>query len=67
MHVTLNGRIVGLAAGAIGGLLFVLLGWRAFLILLAFAVFGLLVGLWLDSQPCVARRLREVFTRLFLG
>jgi len=67
MHVTLNGRIVGLAAGALAGLLFVLLGWLAFLILLAFTLCGLLIGLWLDTQPGVARRLREVFTRLFLG
>ena len=67
MRLTLNGRTVGLAIGAAAGLLFVLLGWKAFLILLAFAVFGLLVGLWLDTQPGTARRLREVFSRLFLG
>jgi len=67
MRVTLNGKLVGLASGTLAGLLFVVLGWRGFLILLAFALFGLLVGLWLDSQPGVARRLREVFTRFFVG
>jgi len=67
MRLSLNSRTVGLAAGAIAGLAFILLGWKAFLILLAFAVFGLLVGLWLDTQPGTARRLREVFARLFLG
>jgi hypothetical protein len=65
MRLTLNARLIGLAAGALAGLLFVLLGWRGFLILLAFTLFGLLVGVWLDAQPEVARRLREVFARLF--
>jgi hypothetical protein len=65
MRLTLNARLIGLAAGALAGLLFVLLGWRGFLVLLAFTLFGLLVGLWLDAQPGVARRLREVFARLF--
>ena len=67
MRVTLNAKLLGLAAGTLAGLLFVVLGWRGFLILLAFALFGLLVGLWLDSQPGVTRRLREVFTRFFVG
>ena len=66
MRLTLNGRIVGIGSGAVAGLLFVLLGWRGFLILLAFTLFGLLVGLWLDTQPGIIHRLREVFTRLFL-
>ena len=66
MRLTLNARIIGIGAGAVAGLLFVLLGWRGFLILLAFTLFGLLVGLWLDTQPEVTHRLREVFTRLFL-
>jgi hypothetical protein len=66
MRLMLNGKVIGIGAGAIAGLLFVLLGWRGFLILLAFALFGLLVGLWLDTQPGITRRLREVFTHLFL-
>jgi len=67
MHLIWTGKIVGLLAGVIAGLLFVLLGWRSFLILLAFTLFGLLVGLWIDSQPELARRLREGLTRLFRG
>jgi len=67
MHPIWTGKIVGLLAGVIAGLLFVLLGWRSFLILLAFTLFGLLVGLWIDSQPELARRLREGLTRLFRG
>jgi len=67
MHLIWTGKIVGLLAGVVAGLLFVLLGWRSFLILLAFTLFGLLVGLWIDSQPELARRLREGLTRLFRG
>ena len=66
MRLAWNGKTVGLAAGAVAGLLFVLLGWKAFLILLAFTVFGLVVGFWVDSQPGMTRRLREVLSRLFL-
>lgn len=67
MHLTWTGRVVGLLAGVVAGLLFVLLGWRSFLILLGFTLFGLLVGLWIDSQPELARRMREGLTRLFHG
>jgi hypothetical protein len=67
MPLTLTGRFLGLAFGALAGLLFVLLGWRSFLILLAFTAFGFLVGLWIDAQPGLARRIRESFTRLFQG
>ncbi len=63
MRIALNAKILGLASGGIAGLLFVLLGWRSFLILLAFTLFGLCLGMWLDAQPGLARRLREVFTR----
>jgi uncharacterized membrane protein len=67
MHPTLTGRLVGLVGGAVAGLLFVLLGWRSFLILLAFTLCGLLIGHWIDSQPGLTSRLREAFTRLFQG
>lgn len=66
MRLTLNAGIIGIGTGAVAGLLFVLLGWRGFLILLAFTLFGLLIGLWLDTQPGITHRLREVFSRLFL-
>ena len=65
MRLTWNARLFGLAAGALAGLLFVVLGWQGFVILLAFTLFGLLAGLWLDTQPGAAQRLREVFTRFF--
>jgi len=61
----MTGRLFGLASGVVAGLLFVLLGWRSFLILLGFALFGLAVGFWIDTQPGLARRIRESFTRLF--
>jgi len=67
MRIALNAKLVGLGSGAIAGLLFVLLGWRSFLILLAFTLFGLCLGLWIDAQPGLARRIREVFERLLSG
>jgi len=63
MRLTLNAKVLGLLIGAICGLLFVLLGWRSFLIFLAFAAFGLLVGLWLDLTPAVLRKVRDALTR----
>lgn len=65
MPVMLNARIIGLAVGALAGLLFVLLGWQSFLILLGFALVGLLIGFWLDATPSALRKLREAFLRLF--
>jgi len=65
MRLTLNARVVGLAIGAICGLLFVLLGWQSFLIFLGFALAGLLIGLWLDATPAALRRFREAISRLF--
>ena len=66
MRFALNAKTVGLAAGVLAGLLFVLLGWRAFLILLAFTLFGFVLGIWLDAQPRLLQRIREAFARLFL-
>jgi len=65
MRLTLNARTVGLAVGAVAGLLFVLLGWKSFLISLGFALAGLLIGLWLDVSPAALRKLREAIARLF--
>ena len=49
MRLTLNGKLIGLASGLIAGLLFVFIGWQAFLILLGFILFGFLAGAWIDS------------------
>jgi len=65
MRLTLNAKVVGLAVGALSGLLFVVLGWQSFLILLGFALFGFLVGMWLDLTPSALRKLREALSRLF--
>lgn len=67
MHLTLNARLVGLGVGIAAGLLFVLLGWRSFLILLAFSLFGLLVGFWLDARPALLKRVIDALSRLFAG
>ena len=64
MRLTLNGKLIGLAAGLIAGLLFVFIGWQAFLILLGFILLGFLVGAWLDSREHVKRRLKQLIDRL---
>ena len=64
MRVTFSGKLVGLLAGLIAGLLFVFLGWQAFLILLGFILLGLLVGMWVDSSENVKQRLKDSFDRL---
>jgi len=64
MRLTLNGKLIGLAAGVIAGLLFVFIGWQAFLILLGFILLGFLVGAWIDSREHVKRRLKQLIDRL---
>ena len=64
MRFTLNGKLVGLAAGLIAGLLFVFIGWQAFLILVGFILLGLLVGAWIDSHEQVKRRLKSLIDRV---
>lgn len=64
MRLTLNGKLIGLAAGLIAGLLFVFIGWQAFLILLGFVLLGFLVGGWIDSREHVKRRLKQLIDRL---
>jgi ribose/xylose/arabinose/galactoside ABC-type transport system permease subunit len=64
MRVTFSGKLVGLLAGLIAGLLFVFLGWQAFLILLGFILLGLMVGMWVDSSENVKQRLKDSFDRL---
>lgn len=61
----LNPRLLGLIIGLVVGLLYVLVGWRVVLILLAFALVGYLLGIYLEAREDVTQRLREVFTRLF--
>jgi len=64
MRVSLNGKVVGLISGLVAGLLFVFFGWRAFLILLGFVVFGGLIGAWIDSRENVKRKLKQQIDRL---
>ncbi len=64
MRLTLNGKLIGLASGLIAGLLFVFIGWQAFLILLGFILFGFLAGAWIDSREDVKRRLKTLIDRL---
>lgn len=64
MRLTLNGKLIGLAAGVIAGLLFVFIGWQAFLILLGFILLGFLVGAWIDSREHLKRRLKQLIDRL---
>jgi uncharacterized membrane protein len=64
MRANLNGKLVGLVSGLVAGLLFVFLGWRAFLILLGFVVAGLIAGAWVDSRENVKRRLKQQIDHL---
>jgi LytS/YehU family sensor histidine kinase len=64
MRITPNGKLIGLGTGLIAGLLFVFLGWKAFLILLGFLLFGLLLGAWVDSREQLKRRLRQLIDRI---
>ena len=64
MRFTLNGKLIGLASGLIAGLMFVFIGWQAFLILLGFILLGLLVGAWIDSSDYVKRRLKKLIDRV---
>lgn len=58
--MTPSGKIIGAAVGLLGGLVFVLAGWRIALILLGlgFTLAGCLVGAWLDSREDIRRRVR---------
>lgn len=65
MRMPINAKLLGLLGGLLAGLLLVLVGWRVLLILLAFALAGYLVGVYLESREGVIRRLQELITRLF--
>lgn len=65
MRMLMNAKLLGLLGGLLAGLLLVLVGWRVLLILLAFALAGYLVGVYLESREGVIRRLQELITRLF--
>jgi len=65
MRMLMNAKLLGLLGGLLAGLLLVLVGWRVLLILLAFALAGYLIGVYLESREDVIRRLQELITRLF--
>jgi len=58
-------KLIGLVVGLLVGLLFVLAGWKVVLILLAFALAGYLIGIYLESQGDVLQRLRKLTSRIF--
>lgn len=64
MRIPLSGKLIGLFAGLVAGLLFVILGWRAFLILLGFVLIGLVLGAWVDSHERIMRRLKQWIARM---
>jgi len=64
MRIPLSGKLIGLSAGLVAGLLFVILGWRAFLILLGFVLIGLVLGAWVDSHERIMLRLKQWIARM---
>ena len=65
MNILMPPKLIGLLVGLLVGIIFVVVGWRIVLILLAFALVGYIVGLWLESGDAVAVRLRKLYIRLF--
>ena len=61
----LTARFLGLIIGFLAGLMFIIAGWRAFLILIAFSVAGYLVGAWWESEEGMGERLHDLYQRLF--
>ena len=64
MRLALNWKLIGLAVGLVLGLLFVILGWQAFLILLGFLLLGFGIGAWVDSHADIKRKLAQLLNRL---
>ena len=65
MRIALNGKLIGLATGLVSGLLFVFIGWQAFLVLFGFILLGIFIGAWVDSHEHLKRRLKLLIDRLF--
>lgn len=65
MNILMPPRLIGLIAGLLIGMLFVLVGWRIVLILLAFAIVGYIVGSCLESDSALGLALRRLYIRLF--
>ena len=64
IRLSLSGKLIGLVVGLIAGLLFIFIGWKAFLILLGFILLGVLIGGWIDSRENVKRRLKSLTDRV---
>ncbi len=65
MNIPMPPRLIGLIAGLLIGMLFVLVGWRVVLILLAFATGGYIVGSCLEPDNSLSLALRRLYVRLF--
>ena len=65
IRITPTARLIGLLGGFLASLVFVVAGWLAFLILLAFTAAGYLVGAFVESPENVGRRVRGAIDRLF--
>jgi uncharacterized membrane protein len=65
MNIVLSPRLAGLLIGLLLAILLVTAGWRILLIMLIFALIGYIIGLALESESILARKLRELYIRLF--
>ena len=65
MNTVMPPRLIGLLVGLLVGILFVVVGWRVVLILLAFALGGYFIGLGMESDDALLANLRRLYIRFF--
>lgn len=64
MNILMSPKLIGLLVGLLIGVLFVVVGWRIVLILLAFGVGGYVVGACLEPGSELSVKLRRIYIRL---
>lgn len=65
MNILMSPRLIGLLVGLLIGILFVVVGWRIVLILLAFGAGGYVVGVCLEPGSGLSVKLRRIYISLF--
>lgn len=65
MNIPISPKLIGLLVGLLIGILFVAVGWRVVLILLAFTIGGYIVGAFLEPGSALGSALSRLYIRLF--